>query len=263
MDNQGQLLVIGIGPGHRGGMTLDGMEALAASEVVIGYGPYLKQLGSLLQGKELMARGMRQELERCAEAIRLAKEGKVVALVSSGDAGIYGMAGPLWEMLLASGWREGDAPLVRVIPGVSAVSACSALVGAPLTHDFCTISLSDLLTPWDVICMRLEAAARADFVTALYNPRSRRRTQQLVDARLIFLQHRDPQTPVAIIRDGWRADQWVQLTDLVTFDVERVDMNTTLIIGNSRTFVQEGRMVTPRGYADKYGPLQQALEDEG
>lgn len=261
MSKQGLIYIIGIGPGGEGGLTLDARQAIAHSEVVVGYGPYLRHIDALLPGKETIAKGMRQELERCATTIRLAREGRIVALISSGDAGVYGMAGPLWEMLLASGWQEERGPQVRVVAGVSAVSACAALVGAPLTHDFCTISLSDLLTPWPIIQKRLEAAAAADFVTALYNPRSRRRTSQLEAARQIFLRHRSPATPVAMVRDAQRPEQWFCLTDLAHMDETLADMNTTLIIGNSRTVVQQGRMVTPRGYADKYGHLADAMEE--
>lgn len=259
MSVRGRIDVVGIGPGSVGAMTLDARAALEAAEVVIGYGPYLKQVEGLIAGKQVMALGMRQELERCSEAIRLGREGRRVALVSSGDAGIYGMAGPLLEMLLADGWSPGMAPEVVTVPGVTALSACAALAGAPLTHDFCAISLSDLLTPWPLIRKRLEAAATADFVTALYNPRSRRRTRHLEEAREIFLQHRDPTTPVALVREAFRPEEQLVLTTLEALDPALADMNTTLLIGNSQTRVQGGRMITPRGYADKYGPLETHL----
>lgn len=257
----GRILIIGIGPGNPEGMTLAARAALEAAQVVIGYRPYLEQVAELIKDKPQIARGMRQEMERCADAIRLAQAGQVVALISSGDAGIYGMAGPLLEMLLAAGWTPETGPTVEVVPGVSALNACAALVGAPLTHDFCAISLSDLLTPWPVIQKRLAAAAMADFVTVLYNPRSRRRTTQLAEAKAIFLEYREPFTPVAVVREAYRQSQSILLTSLEQLDDTLADMNTTLIIGNSQTRIQGGRMITPRGYAGKYGPLDAILTE--
>ena len=184
-----------------------------------------------------------------------AREGKKVALISSGDAGVYGMAGPTYEVLFEAGWSPDAAESdieVEVIPGASALNSCAALVGAPLTHDFCAISLSDLLTPWHVIARRLNAAAEADFVVALYNPKSGRRSEQILHAQAIFLAHRDPNTPVAIVKSGYRAKQKVEMTTLAGLAEAEIGMLSTVLIGNSHTFVRAGLMVTPRGYANKY-----------
>ena len=181
-----------------------------------------------------------------------------MALISSGDAGVYGMAGPTYEVLFEAGWNPESAEsaepdiAVEVIPGASALNSCAALVGAPLTHDFCAISLSDLLTPWAVIARRLNAAAEADFVVALYNPKSGRRSEQIVHAQSLFLAHRDPATPVAIVKSGYRARQKVELTTLAQLAEAEIGMLSTVLIGNSHTFVRAGLMVTPRGYTNKY-----------
>jgi precorrin-3B C17-methyltransferase len=175
-----------------------------------------------------------------------------VALISSGDAGVYGMAGPTFEVLFQAGWTPDSDIAVEIVPGASALNTCAALVGAPLTHDFCAISLSDLLTPWPTIARRLDAVAYADFVVALYNPRSGRRTQQIVEAQRLFLRHRDPQTPVAIVKSGYRPKQRIELTTLERMHECEIGMLSTVLIGNSNTFVKHGLMVTPRGYLNKY-----------
>ena len=248
----GKLTLVSIGPGGPEQMTGRALAAIREAEVVLGYKTYLKLVDGLLDGKEVLGSGMRQELERCARACRLAMDGRRVALVSSGDVGIYGMAGPAFEVLLQAGWRPGSGMTVEVVPGVTALSACAALVGAPLTHDFCAISLSDLLTPWPVIEKRLEAAARADFVTALYNPKSGKRTTQIAEARRIFLTCRAPATPVAVVTAAGREDERIILTDLDHMTDPDIGMQTTVLIGNSQSFARDGLMVTPRGYADKY-----------
>ena len=173
-------------------------------------------------------------------------------MVSSGDSGIYGMAGPVFKVLVDREW-DGEVPGLEVVPGVSAMQAAASLLGAPLMQDFCAISLSDLLTPWETIQRRLEAAALGDFVVALYNPRSRKRSHQLQEARRILLAHRSPQTPVGIVRDAYRPGQGVTLTDLQHLEelVASVDMVTIVVVGNSNTFVDHGHMVTPRGYEAK------------
>ena len=175
-----------------------------------------------------------------------------MALISSGDAGVYGMAGPTFEVLFQAGWTPDSEIEVEIIPGASAINTCAALVGAPLTHDFCAISLSDLLTPWPTIARRLDAVAYADFVVALYNPKSGRRTQQIVEAQRLFLRHRDPQTPVAIVKSGYRPKQRIEFTTLEKMNECDIGMLSTVLIGNSNTFVKHGLMVTPRGYANKY-----------
>ncbi|MBF0144290.1 MAG: precorrin-3B C(17)-methyltransferase [Magnetococcales bacterium] len=247
---RGRISLVGLGPGSERQMTPEARQAILEAEVIVGYKTYLKLVAELIGGKEVVGSGMREELPRCALACRRAAEGARVALISSGDAGVYGMAGPAFELLLQSGLLTRVE--VVVIPGITALLAAAARVGAPLTHDFCAISLSDLLTPWEVIEKRLRGAAMADFVTALYNPRSVRRQRQLDRAREIFLEHRAPTTPVAIVTAAYRPGESVLLTDLASLDRHPVGMQTTVIIGNTSTFSREGVMVTPRGYGNKY-----------
>jgi precorrin-3B C17-methyltransferase len=252
---EGRLFLVGIGPGDREQMSERARQAIAAADVVVGYRGYLGLIADLLAGKEVVAMGMTEELERVAAAYERAGQGRSVALISSGDVGIYGMAGPAYEWLLAVGWRAGRGPAVEVVPGITALSACAALVGAPLSHDFCAVSLSDLLTPWPVIARRLDAAARADFVLALYNPKSRRRQGQIVAAQRILLRHRDPLTPVAIVESAYRAGQAVRHVPLAEMAASEMGMLATVLVGNSQTRWRDGLMVTPRGYAEKYrGP---------
>ncbi len=175
-----------------------------------------------------------------------------MALISSGDAGVYGMAGPTFEVLFQAGWTPESDIEVEIVPGASALNTCAALVGAPLTHDFCAISLSDLLTPWPTIARRLDAVAYSDFVVALYNPKSGRRTRQIQEAQRIFLRHRDPKTPVAIVKSAFRPKQRLEFTTLEKMAEADIGMLSTVLIGNSNTFIRDGLMVTPRGYANKY-----------
>ena len=253
--SNGKIYLVGFGPGAQEHMSYRARSAIAEADVVIGYSTYIKLVQELLDGKQVIKKGMTEEIDRCTEAYEHARQGRVVALISSGDIGVYGMAGPTYEVLLQSGWRPGSGIEVEVIPGATALSACAALVGAPLTHDFCSISLSDLLTPWPVIARRLEAAAYADFVVALYNPKSGRRTQQIVEAQRILLQHRSPDTPVAVVKSAYRKKQSIQMTRLAQMADCEIGMLTTVLIGNSSTFVQEGLMITPRGYSNKYADL--------
>jgi precorrin-3B C17-methyltransferase len=250
--NAGKIFLVGLGPGDEANMTARARAAIAQSDTVIGYTTYIKLVADLVDGKEVIRKGMTEELDRCHEALARARDGKIVSLVSSGDSGVYGMAGPTYEVLLESGWKPGDGVDVEVVPGSSAINSCAALVGAPLTHDACTISLSDLLTPWPTIMRRIEAAARADFVIALYNPKSGRRTQQIVEAQRILLQYRKPETPVALVKSAYRRRQNIEMTTLANMVESDIGMLTTVIVGNSNTFVREGLMVTPRGYANKY-----------
>ncbi|OQW73097.1 MAG: precorrin-3B C(17)-methyltransferase [Proteobacteria bacterium ST_bin11] len=255
MTKAGKILLVGIGPGAHEHMTARARQAIAEADVVIGYSTYIKLVQDLLDGKEVIKKGMTEELDRSIEAYEHAKQGKIVAMVSSGDIGVYGMAGPTYELLLDSGWTPDDPIQVEVVPGSTALSSCASLVGAPLTHDFCSISLSDLLTPWPVIARRLESAARGDFVVALYNPKSGRRTQHIVEAQTILLRHRSPDTPVAIVKSGYRARQHIQLVRLAEMADCDIGMLTTVLVGNSSTFVRAGLMVTPRGYANKYNAM--------
>jgi precorrin-3B C17-methyltransferase len=248
----GRILLVGFGPGHADHLTFRAARAIGEADVVIGYRTYIELVAHMLDGKEVIPKGMTEELDRCELALERARAGQTVALISSGDVGVYGMAGPTFEVLQAAGWRPGADVEVEVVPGVTALSACAARVGAPLTHDFAAISLSDLLTPWEVIERRLKAAAESDFVVALYNPKSGRRTRQIVRAREILLAHRDPQTPVALVKSAYREREDIVLTTLEAMLDFPIGMLTTVLVGNGATFVFEGLMVTPRGYRNKY-----------
>ncbi|ACM18415.1 cobalt-precorrin-3 C17-methyltransferase and adenosylcobyric acid synthetase [Geotalea daltonii FRC-32] len=242
---QSALYIVGIGPGGLNHMTFEAREALASSDVIVGYKTYLDFITPLLAGKEVVSSGMLKEVERCNQALSIACSGKSVALVSSGDAGVYGMAGLALE--LAENLPA--PPDIIIIPGVSAVQAAAAVLGAPLMHDFAVISLSDLLTPWPVIEKRVAAAAAADFVIALYNPKSKGRTMQIEAAQAIIAAQRAAGTPVGIVRNACREGEDMVVTTLDQMLDHDIDMFSIVIIGNSATFVdQKGRMVTPRGY---------------
>jgi adenosylcobyric acid synthase len=243
----GRLVVVGIGPGGPEHLTPAASTALEAAETIVGYRTYLQLVEPYLIGKNVVDSGMRQEVDRCRQAIDLAKSGQTVALVSGGDAGVYGMAGLVLEL------AGSDGPEVEIIPAVSAVQAAAAALGAPLMHDFTVVSLSDLMTPWPLIRRRLDAAGSADFVVALYNPRSKGRPDHLDTARRILLRHRSPDTPVGIVRHSTRKEETVVISTLADFDVTDIDMFSLVIIGNSQTMVDAvGRMITPRGYIEKY-----------
>ena len=252
----GKIMLVGLGPGSHDYLTARARAAIAEADTVIGYVTYIRQITDLLDGKEVLKKAMTEELDRAIEAYERAKQGKKVAIVSSGDAGVYGMAGPTFEVLFQAGWTPPepgeDGVSVEIIPGPSALNTCASLVGAPLTHDFCAISLSDLLTPWPTIARRLDAAAYADFVVALYNPKSGRRTRQILEAQRLFLRHRDPNTPVAIVKSAFRPKQRIEFTTLARLAEADIGMLTTVLIGNSNTYVKNGLMITPRGYANKY-----------
>ena len=249
---RGKIMLVGLGPGSHDYLTGRARSAIAEADTVIGYATYIRLVKDLLDGKEVIKKAMTEELDRAIEAYDRAKLGKKVALVSSGDAGVYGMAGPTFEVLFQAGWTPDSGVEVEIIPGASALNTCASLVGAPLTHDFCAISLSDLLTPWPTIARRLDAVAYSDFVVALYNPKSGRRTRQIQEAQRIFLRHRDPNTPVAIVKSAFRPKQRIEFTTLDKMTEADIGMLTTVLIGNSNTFVKHGLMITPRGYANKY-----------
>lgn len=222
------------------------------AEVIVGYSTYIKLIEpQVLEGKEIISTGMGREIGRCRMAIEKALAGLNTAVVSSGDAGIYGMAGLVLELLAEQGLL--DKVPVEVIPGVPALSAAAALLGAPLMHDFAVISLSDLMTPWDVIETRVEAAAKTDFVLVIYNPRSEKRDRQLGQVRDLLLKYRAGDTPVGIVRNAAREGESLQITTLSGLDEQGVDMLSIVIVGNSRTKVFGKKMVTPRGYLEKYG----------
>ena len=248
----GKIMLVGLGPGAVEHMTGRARAAIAEADTIIGYVTYVRLVADLIDGKEVIKKSMTEELDRAIEALDRAKQGKKVALISSGDAGVYGMAGPTFEVLFQAGWTPDSDIEVEIVPGASALNTCASLVGAPLTHDFCAISLSDLLTPWPTIARRLDAVAYSDFVVALYNPKSGRRTRQIQEAQRIFLRHRDPNTPVAIVKSAFRPKQRLEFTTLEKMAEADIGMLSTVLIGNSNTFIQGGLMVTPRGYANKY-----------
>ncbi len=236
--------MVGIGPGGPEHRTVAAIEAIGRSDLVVGYSPYVESVTDLLEGTETFVSGMRQEIRRVRVALEQAATGRTVALISSGDAGIYGMAGLAMELAEA----EGVDVNIEVIPGVSAANAAAAAVGAPLMLDYVTISLSDLLVPWEMIVRRIEAAASADMVTALYNPRSKKRQHQLSETLAIFRQHSSSETPVAVVTAAGTQDQQVTITNLADIDETEVTMRSVVIIGNSQTRMIGGRMVTCRGY---------------
>jgi len=236
---------VGIGPGGRLDRTHRADQAIASSQVVVGYTRYLALVKDLTAGKELISSGMTKERERCRAAIERAGQGLTVALVSSGDPGIYGMAGLALEMASS----EGRSIPIEIVPGVTAASATAARLGAPLMLDFACISLSDLLVPWDMIRRRLEAVAAADLVVALYNPRSKRRTDQLEEAAAIFLRYRDGKTPVGIGSAVGTSDERIELATLGNFLHLDINMRSIVLIGNSTSRITGDFFITPRGYS--------------
>lgn len=251
--SQGRLTIIGIGPGSPDLLTVRAGQALERAEAVVGYERYLRFLGDRVAGKELHGSAIGHEIDRARLAIELARQGRDVALISSGDAGIYGMGGLAFELLAEQGWTPDDALQVEVIPGVSAAQAAAALLGAPLANDFAVLSLSDLLTPRAVIERRLEALAAADLVIALYNPQSQRRRALFQQACEILRRHRPAATPVAVVRGAYRQDQSVRLADLGSLAELPVDMDSLVLIGNSQTRRFGDRLVTARGYRTESG----------
>lgn len=248
----GTLSIVGIGPGAQQHTTPEALKAIQEADLIVGYITYIKLVRPLIEGKEVIRTGMTEEIGRARAAVERARAGAKVAIISSGDAGVYGMASLVFQVLKEEGWKRGDSPEVRFVPGMTALNSCGSLVGAPFGHDFCAISLSDLLTPWAVIRKRLEAAAAADFVVALYNPASGRRTRQIVEAQEILRKERAGDTPVALVKSAYRKLQTVELSDLDHFLDYEIGMLTTVIVGSSQTFMFEGYMVTPRGYTNKY-----------
>ncbi|EKR71564.1 precorrin-3B C(17)-methyltransferase [Leptospira noguchii] len=255
---KGRLNIVGIGPGNDEHITPAALYALQEADLVIGYVTYINLVKHRLVGKQVTQTGMTEEISRAQEAVNIAKEGKIVTLISSGDAGVYGMAGLVFEVLRKIGWKKEESPEVKIIPGITADSSCASLVGAPLVHDTARISLSDLLTPWSVIENRLECAAKGDFVITLYNPASGRRQRQILEASKIIKRHRSGNTPVALIKSAYRKQQNVFISDLDNFLNYEIGMNTTVIVGSNNTFIYEDFMITPRGYTNKY-----SLEDAG
>ena len=240
-----KIIIAGIGPGSREDITPAVMEAVREADVVVGYKYYFQFVEPYLKpGCECVDTGMKKERERAEQAFALAEQEKTVVVISSGDAGIYGMAPLIYEMKQA---RQSDIEIVT-LPGISAFQKAASLLGAPIGHDMCIISLSDLMTPWEVIERRIKAASEGDFVTAIYNPKSHGRYWQLYRLVELFLQVRSAETPVGYVRQAGRDDEEIKITTLGAFDPEDIDMFTVILIGNSQTYISEGKMITPRGY---------------
>jgi precorrin-3B C17-methyltransferase len=248
----GVLSVVGIGPGAYQHISPAALAAIEEADIVVGYRTYMLLVRALVKNKETIKTGMTEEISRARAAVERARDGAKVVLVSSGDAGVYGMANLVFEVLRDMGWRRGQSPEIRIVPGITALNSCASLVGAPLGHDSCMISLSDLLTPWEVIERRIDAAASSDFVIGLYNPASGRRQRQIVRAQEIIAGYRPGTTPVALVKSAYRFRQDVVQTDLAHMLDYEIGMLTTVLIGNSHTYLYEGYMVTPRGYHNKY-----------
>ena len=241
-----KISVVGIGAGSLDEMTPRARRAIESADVVAGYNTYIKLIEPLLVGKKIIGRAMMQEVGRCQLAVAETLHGRNVAVVSSGDAGIYGMAGLVVEMILDL--PDDTRPQFEIVAGISAVNAAAAILGAPLMHDFAVISLSDLMTPWDLIRKRIRCAGEGDFVIALYNPKSKRRVTQLDEVQRILLDLRKPETPVGIVTNAGRDGQTKVISTLENFTREEVNMFSLVLIGNSQTFVKSGFMITPRGY---------------
>ncbi|EAH2671545.1 precorrin-3B C(17)-methyltransferase [Listeria monocytogenes] len=238
------IYVIGIGPGDKRLMTGEALQAIEDAEVIVGYVTYIKLIKELIKDKEVVKTGMRREIDRCQEAVDIALTGKKVAVVSSGDAGIYGMAGLVLELA-----EKSNPDLeVKVIPGITASIGAAAVLGAPIMHDFCHISLSDLMTPWEVIEKRLTHAAMADFVVCFYNPRSKGRANHLANAFQKMMEYKSGDTVVGIVKDVGRKEERKIITTMRDIDYELVDMTTMVIVGNKETYVKNDKMITPRGY---------------
>lgn len=241
----GKIIVAGIGPGSQQDITPAVLEAVREADVIVGYQYYFQFIMPYVKaGCECIDTGMKKERQRAEQAFELAEQGKTVVVISSGDAGIYGMTPLIYEMR-----RERGSDIeIASLPGISAFQKAASLLGAPIGHDMCIISMSDLMTPWEVIERRIVAAAIGDFVTAVYNPKSHGRYWQLYRLQEIFLQHRFPETPVGYVRQAGRDDEVVKLTTLSAFNPEDVDMFTVIIIGNSQSYISDGKLITPRGY---------------
>jgi len=245
----GKLYAVGFGPGGYEYMTQKCIDVIRSADVITGYTTYIDLLKPYFPDKEYISSPMKKEIDRCRMAIELAESGKNVAMVSSGDSGIYGMAGILLEIK-----AEMNADVeIETVSGITAASAAAAILGAPLMHDFTIISLSDLMTPLDLIMKRVDCAGQGDFIVCFYNPKSKKRVDYLKRAADILMKYRDGSTPVGVVRDAGREDQTSYITTLDKIGESPVDMFSIVIVGNSNTYVKDGKMITPRGYQDKYG----------
>ncbi len=238
------LYVIGIGPGNKEEMTFHALEAIEHADVIVGYKTYMDLIKDHIEGKEVVVNGMRGEVERCTKAVELAAEGKNVAVVSSGDPGVYAMSGLVLEIIAAKKLKLD----VEIVPGITSANGASASLGAPIMHDHAYISLSDLLTDYELIKKRIALAAEGDFVICFFNPKSKGRPTHINDARDILLQHKSESTVVGIVNNAKRTGEKVTITTLGDMLNHHIDMTTMVIIGNSNTIQYENFMITPRGY---------------
>ena len=238
-----KVYAVGLGPGGKEMMTEEAISAIEKSDVICGYTVYVDLITSMFPEKETFTTPMKKEIDRCKWALETAQSGKTVAMVCSGDSGVYGMAGLLLQLLHS--YKDVE---VEVVPGITAAISGAAVLGAPVGHDFCVISLSDLLTPWDLIVKRLERAAEGDFITCLYNPRSKKRIEHLTTACNIMLKHRSEDTVCGWVKNIGREGEEYRICTLKELDNEPIDMFTTVFIGSSQTKLVDGKMVTPRGY---------------
>lgn len=242
MSKKGKIYVVGIGPGDKENMSFKAYEVMKNSDILIGHKTYISLVENLFPDKKMIKSAMKKEVERSKETLKLAEEGNIVSLISSGDAGVYGMAGIMLEV-------AGDTDIeVKVIPGITSSNMSASVVGAPLMHDYVTISLSNLLTDWELIKKRIDLVSQGDFIITLYNPKSNGRPELINEARDIMLKYKNKNTPVAIVRNAGREKEEYDLTDLGHMLEYEINMFTTVIIGNSKTFIKNGKMITPRGY---------------
>lgn len=235
-----KLYVIGIGPGGKEHMTLKAIDTIKKCDVIVGYTYYIELIKDFIENKEIIKTGMKGEIQRCNMAIEKVKEGLNTCIISTGDAGLYGMAGPVLELA--------EDIEVEVVPGITAAFSAASELGAPIMHDFCTISLSDLLTPWEVIEKRIEAAAQGDFVISIYNPKSKGRVKHIEKAVEIISKYKSKDTPVGIVKHSGREGNERVITTLENIDFDIIDMMTVVIIGNSQSSIKDAYIVTPRGY---------------
>ena len=241
----GKLYVVGFGPGGYEHMTAKCIQVIEKADVITGYTTYVNILKEYFPDKHYLATPMMQEVKRCRMAVEEAQKDQVVAMVSSGDSGIYGMAGIIYQIA-----EEMKADIkIETVPGVTAASAAASVLGAPLMHDFAVISLRDLMTPLDLIRKRVDCAGQGDLIVCLYNPKSKKRTTYVEQAADILLRYRSPETPVGIVRNAGRKDESSQITTLEHLKDAEIDMFSVVIIGNSQTYISNERMITPRGYS--------------
>lgn len=244
MNKKGKVYVVGLGPGNHEYMTYAAVAAIEKSNMIVGYKTYIDLVKDLIREKEILSSGMRKEIDRCTKALECAEEGNIVSLISSGDSGVYGMAGIMLEIAE----KKNSSIEIEIVPGVTAANSAAACLGAPIMHDYTVISLSDLLTDWELIQKRLHCAGQGDFIVCLYNPKSMGRQTHIEVAREILMKYKDKDTPVGIVQNAKRENENIVTTTLEKMLDHEINMLTTVIIGNSKTYVSGGKMITPRGY---------------